>query len=330
MKKDLIISNIEWVVSLKSAIIQLEQSLLVLKVWFSAIKDDFVKVVMVILWKTQGANSMNKNFGKYNIPLTLQKIINFQNVLADPEQVYLGLHFYLSLENFRYFNTPSDVVVFGNIGVDGIHFGFLTDYSSITDLELAPIVCICPMDFERPTRIVANNLREFLRVNMTDKELFYNQFESEENYSAVKKRWAEEALYQLSENDKLVKEKVTKLFLEKLLLPIIDNPYLYVRSIELDRQSKVSIQTQDGLGITTPLLPGEKQTLFQIQPHTEPNLELLKKYLYSAPVASRLALFRDIQLNYVLHDHLELHEIVVKAMINMGLTDEARRLSEDI
>ncbi len=60
------------------------------------------------------------------------------------------------------------------------------------------------------------------------------------------------------------------------------------------------------------------------------NLELLKKYLYSAPVASRLALFRDIQLNYVLHDHLELHEIVVKAMINMGLTDEARRLSEDI
>lgn len=283
---------------------------------------------MVRLWKTQGANSMNKNFGKYNVPPTLQKLIDFQNVLADPEQIYLGLRFYLSLENFRYFNTPSDVVVFGNIGVDGIHFGFLTDYSSVTNLEIAPIVCICPMDFERPTRIVANNLREFLRVNMTDSELFYNQFESEVDYFAIKKRWSEEGTFQLSENDKLVQEKVTKLLIENLQIPTIDNSYKYVKSIGLDRQSRVSIQTQDGLGVIAPLL--EKQTLFQIQKHIEPNLELLKNYLYSAPDASKLALFRDIQFNFVLQEHLQLHEMVVEAMNNMGLTDEAERLSEDI
>lgn len=286
---------------------------------------------MVKLWKTQGANSMNKNFGKYNVPPTLQKLIDFQTVLADPEQIYLGLRFYLSLENFRYFNTPSDVVVFGNIGVDGIHFGFLTDYSSVTNLETAPIVCICPMDFERPTRIVANNLREFLRVNMTDSELFYNQFKSEVDYFAIKKRWSEEeGRFQLSENDKLVQEKVTKLLIENLQIPTIDNSYEYVKSIELDRQSRVCIQTQDGLGVIAPLLKGEKQTLFQIQKHIEPNLELLKNYLYSAPVASKLALFRDIQLNFVLQEHLELLETVLEAMNNMGLNDEAKRLSEDI
>ncbi|MGG2081378.1 hypothetical protein [Lysinibacillus pakistanensis] len=160
------------------------------------------------------------------------------------------------------------------------------------------------MDFERPTRIVANNLREFLRVNMTDSELFYNQFESEVDYFSIKKRWSEEeGTFQLSENDKLVQENVTKLLIENL---------------------------EDGLGVIAPLLKGEKQTLFQIQKHIEPNLELLKNYLYSAPVASKLALFRDIQLNFVMQEHLELLETVVEAMNNMGLTDEANRLSEDI
>jgi len=273
---------------------------------------------------------MNNNFGKYNVPPTLQRLIDLQNVLVDPEQFYLGLNFYLSLKGFRYFNTPSDVVVFGNIGVDGIHYGFLTDYGSVTDLEVAPIVCVCPMDFERPTRIVAKNLREFLRVNMTEGELFYNQFDSEENYLAVRERWGEEAAYQLSKNDKLVRERVIKFLVENLQIPIIDKPYLYVQSVELDRQRNVSIQTQDRLGVTIPLLQGEKHILFPIQEHTDPDLELLQEYLYSTPVASRLALFRDIQLNYVLQDHQELYEIVIEAMINMELTDEAKRLSEDI
>lgn len=273
---------------------------------------------------------MNNNFGKSNVPTTLQRLIDLQNVLVDPEEFYLGLNFYLSLEGSRYFNTPSDVVVFGRLGVDGVHYGFLTDFGSVADLEEAPIVCVSPMDFERPNRIVAKNLREFLRVNMTDGELFYNQFDSEANYLAVKERWAEEAAYQPSENDKLVQERVIRFLVENLQIPIIDNPYLYVQGIELDRQSNVTIKTQDGLGITTPLLQGEKHKLFPIQKHTYPDLVLLQEYLYSTPVASRLALFRDIQLNYVLQDHQELLEIVIEAMINMELTDEAKRLTEDI
>lgn len=281
----------------------------------------------------QGAKSMDINFGKYEVPPTLQRLIDLQNVLGDPEQFYLGLNFYLSLENFRYFNTPSDVVVFGNIGIDGVHYGFLTDYGSVTDLEESPIVCVCPMDFEGPTRIVANNLREFLRINMTDGELFYNQFDSEEKYIVAKEKWVEEAAnspYQPSENDKLVRDRVTKFLSENLKIPNINNPYRYVQNVELERQRKVSIQTQDGLGVITPLLQGEKHIPFPIQKDTDPDLELLQKYLYSTPVASRLGLFRDIQLNYVLQDHRGLHEIIIDAMNNLELIDEAKRLSEDI
>lgn len=281
----------------------------------------------------QGANSMDNNFGKYDVPRTLQKLIDLQNILGDPEQFYLGLNFYLSLENFRYFNTPSDLVIFGKIGVDGVHYGFLTDFGNVTDLEVAPIVCVCPMDFDRPTRIIAKNLCEFLRVNLTDSELFYNQFDSQENYLVAKEQWVAEAAnspYQPSENEKSVRERVIKFLMENLQIPIIDNPYRYVQNVELERKRNISIQTQDGLGVTTPLLQSENHIPFPILKDTDPDLELLQEYLYSAPVSSKLALFRDIQLKYVLQDNQELHKILIDAMINMELIDEANRLSEDI
>ncbi|WP_409274604.1 hypothetical protein V1499_06020 [Neobacillus sp. SCS-31] len=276
---------------------------------------------------------MGINFGKYDIPPTLQRLMDLQNDLGDPEQFYLGLNFYLSLENFRYFNTPSDVVVFGNIGVDGIHYGFLTDFGSVSDLEIAPIVCICPMDFERPARIVAKNLAEFLRVNLADSALFYNEFNSEKDYLTAKEKWAAEAAnspYQPSEDEKLVREKAKNFFMENIQIPNIDHPYRYIQKVEQERQRKVSIKTQDGLGVTAPLLPGEKHIPFPIQKDIDPDLELLKDYLYSAPVPSRLALFRDIQLNYVLEDNPELFKLVIDSMINIGLIDEANRLTDDI
>ncbi|RKD21065.1 hypothetical protein BEP19_15415 [Ammoniphilus oxalaticus] len=272
---------------------------------------------------------MRKKFGNYGIPHTLQRLIDLQNILGDPEQFYLGLNFYLCLGNFRYFNTPSDVIVFGNIGVDGIHYGFLTDYSSVTDLEVAPIVCVCPMDFERPARIVARNLCEFLRVNLTDSELFYNHFQGEDNYLATKEQWIAEA-YQPSQSERLVLEKVRRFLMGNLQIPIIDNPYGYVQRIGLERQAKVSIQTQDGIGVITPLSQHEKHIPFLIQNDTYPDLESLQEYLQSSPIASRLALFRDIQLNYLPQDNQELYKIMIDSMFNLELIDEANRLSDDI
>lgn len=276
---------------------------------------------------------MGYNFGKYDVPPTLQKLIDLHNILGDEEQFYLGLNFYLSLEDFRYYNTPSDVVVFGSFGVDGIHYGFLTDYGSVPDLEAAPIVCVLPMDFERPTRIIAKSLREFLSVNLTDSELFYTQFDCEEDYLDARAQWAAEAAdapYQESENEKVVRESVTKFLMENIEIPMIDNPYRYVQTVEQVRQKNVSVQTQDRLGVTTPLLQGEEHIIFPIHEQTDPDLELLQEYLDSAPVASRLALFRDIQLNYILPDNQDLYKIVVEAMVNMEQINEVIRLSEDI
>ncbi|MGN7941427.1 MULTISPECIES: hypothetical protein [Bacillaceae] len=274
---------------------------------------------------------MDSNFGKYVVPPTLQRLIDLQNDLGDTEDFFKGLDFYLSLENFRYFNTPSDVIVFGNIGANGIHYGFLTDYGSVTELEVAPIVCVSPMDFDTPIRIVARNLREFLRVNLTDSALFYNHFSSEEKYLETKERWTTEEAnspYQPTENEKQVRERVQRFLLENFQLPHIDNPYRYVQDVGLARQRNVCIQTMDGLGVTEPLLQHEKHSPFPLYKDTDPDLKLLQEYINSAPFASRLALFRDLQLYYILQDNHELYKIVIDTMNNMGLTDEASRLMQ--
>lgn len=190
-----------------------------------------------------------------------------------------------------------------------------------------------PMEFERPTRIVAKNLCEFLRVNLTDGELFYNQFESEGKYLDAKNQWMTEAAnspFQPSETEKLVRERVTNFLMENIQMPIINNPYHYVQQVGVERERNVEIQTQDGLGVTTPLPQGEKHVLFPIHKDIDPDLILLQEYLYTSPVASRLALFRDIQLNYTLQDNQELYKIVADAMVSMELIDEATRLSEII
>ncbi|MEG0385948.1 MAG: hypothetical protein RR642_14460 [Solibacillus sp.] len=187
------------------------------------------------------------------------------------------------------------------------------------------------MDFDRPTRIIAKNLREFLKVNLTDGELFYNHFDREEEYLVAKKQWAAEKAnspYQPSEYEKLMKERATKFLTDNIPMPVIENPYRYVQKIELERQRNVTIPTQDKIGVMTPLLQGEEHVQFPINKEIDPDLQLLREYLHSAPIASRLALFRDIQLHFIMQDNPILLKIVTEVMVNLELFDEANRLSQ--
>lgn len=271
---------------------------------------------------------MKRNFGKYDVPPTLQILIDLEKELRESELFYEGLHFYLSLTDFRYFNTPSDVIVFGHIGADGIHYGFLTDYGSVSELEEAPIVCVCPMDFDQPTRLIAKNLREFLRINCTDDALFYNDFTNEDSYLSFKaEQEVDNVLHPLSEIQSSNKVRIKSFLEENIQMPIIDNPYRYIQMIRLQRQKMVSIKTQDGLGVIAPSLAHETHIPFEINQDIDLDLAALKAYFSTASIRSHYAIFRDIQLHYVLSDEPLLRKIVLESMINIGLTDEANRLS---
>lgn len=60
----------------------------------------------------------------------------------------------------RYMATPPDVIPFAHAGVDGIHYGFLTDFGLEKDLSQAPIVCVSPVDWTG-VWVVARHLQDF-------------------------------------------------------------------------------------------------------------------------------------------------------------------------
>ena len=86
---------------------------------------------------------------------------------------------------------------------------------------------------------------------------------------------------------------------------------------------------QDELGVAVPLLNGEKHIPFLIHKDIHLDMMLLKEYLHSSLESSRLALFGDIQVHYVLQDEPKLKKMVIDAMIHMKLYDETNRLTKD-
>lgn len=105
------------------------------------------------------------NYGKYSIPKTLLQLIDLQADLAKKGLLPYGdlIGYYFSLDDIRYLDTPLDLLSFARPGADGIHYGFLTDFGLVEDLEEAYIVRVSPMDFDDPVKIVSRNLRDFLR-----------------------------------------------------------------------------------------------------------------------------------------------------------------------
>jgi hypothetical protein len=275
------------------------------------------------------------NYGKYEVPPTLEAIFELQKQYRGSDVFSNAVGLYFSDAGVRYFNTPSDVVVFASNGMDGIHYGFLTDYGTISNLEEAPIVCVSPMDHDQPTKLVAANLREFVRMHLTDEALFYNSFPSEEAYEQAKRSWAEESMnspYQPTEEQRQKREQerqqVLAELMERIPLPAIDHPYRHIEQLRAERQKRISLPTQDGLGVTMPVEPGQEYVMFPVDKQNRLNIAALKTYLAEAPPAYKLALFRDIQLHHVLPQERELQAVILAELRTMGLTDEADRMDE--
>ncbi|MEK8128195.1 hypothetical protein WMW72_09795 [Paenibacillus filicis] len=272
------------------------------------------------------------NFGKYELPPTLRKLNDVQQELGGTEQLYDALHFYLVEGDSRYFNTPSDVVVFGTTGMDGIHYGFLTDYGTVADLEEAPVVCVSPMDFDRPVWLVARNLREFLRLNLTDADLTINHFQDEPSYLEAKRQFAEEAAaspYQPSEEELRSRQEAVSLLLKRIELPEIVHPFGYLETVREERLARITVQTQDGLGVTEPLEAGHESAVLPIRKDKTLEPDALKRYLAEASRASKLALFRDIQMHMVLSEEREVRTMVVAELRRLGLAEEAGRIEAE-
>jgi hypothetical protein len=89
--------------------------------------------------------------------LTVQR---FPHEYLDEGLGAIGLFLHDRPKNAGYRSTPVNSITFASIGVDGIHFGSITD-ADVVD-PVAPVVLTIPMAFENPNYIVGNTLYEFL------------------------------------------------------------------------------------------------------------------------------------------------------------------------
>jgi hypothetical protein len=74
----------------------------------------------------------------------------------------IGLFLHDPPKNAGYSQTPTNSVPFASIGVDGIHFGSITE-GNVVNSE-SPIALTIPMAFDNPNFIVGESLHDFLRL----------------------------------------------------------------------------------------------------------------------------------------------------------------------
>ncbi|WP_214779912.1 hypothetical protein [Bacillus sp. ISL-45] len=231
---------------------------------------------------------------------------------------------------FAYNVTPFDVITFADTGSDGIHFGFLTDFGMVTDLDNAFIVCVSPMDFGCHIKIVARNLQEFLNLLYTMKSaVTISNFvqlssEDEEQYKKLKLDLEKEE----KDNPKFFERAdfVVEKLQSALECQLIDNIYEYIENtVADDRKKQTVLTTRDGIGVV-PLSPdsGEHGNF-----HPEKgNSKDVSVFFDQATTESKLAFIRDAQFTNQIQDDIELQELVISEMKKLGFHDEAHRAAE--
>ncbi|TCM96379.1 hypothetical protein EV294_105246 [Paenibacillus sp. BK033] len=271
------------------------------------------------------------NYGKYATPPILNELNAFSLQLDQTGRVFLDeVGFYISNEHSPYSQTPYDVIVFGHTGGDGEHYGFLTDFGTVEDLENAPIVRVSPMGGDEAVEYIAHNIREFLRIKAIDSTLVYIEFDNTDEYeNYVLKEEAElkasNPEWLPTEEDKVRNREVMASMVKFLKLPEIENPYTYSKRVRQERQERVLVSTHDSLGIINTLSPFEDKEHKRLNVDEDLGIEELEDYLVHASVAGKMALIRDFNAIGCYDD--EVKEAVVSVMVKLGLQDELTRMN---
>ncbi|WP_192602402.1 hypothetical protein [Bacillus sp. OAE603] len=268
------------------------------------------------------------NYGKYSIPKTLDHMINLQKQLNDEGLLEFGdiggLYFSYDEIDTRYLNTPIDVISFARPGSDGVHFGFLTDFGQVSDLESAFIVRVSPMDFDNPVQIVARNIHDFLRLLCyapssvelvditTDKEYF--------------KKYPDVAASHIIKGNDV---KVREILKNQFALEPIDSLYAYLQTVKQVRENEIVLPTEDGIGVISKNITNKEdiqtQDLFDLDGDTF-SPEDVKNFFETSSYEARLVFLRDAQSKGLLYDYEEMKNVLQEQLRLMHLDDDAKRV----
>jgi hypothetical protein len=266
----------------------------------------------------------NINYGKYPVPKTLLQVIDLQAELAKEGLLRYGdlLGYYFSLDDFRYLNTPLDLLSFASTGGDGIHYGFLTDFGLVEDLEEAYIVRVSPMDFDDPIKIVARNLRDFLRM----------MYCAPASLDLLDINSTEEYCKEMGREDSIIigeyqSPQVRMIFMETFQLEPLQDIYSYLTTVKNERSKQTVLRTNDGLGVVNNI---SSHALTHMTLKLNRNLTLTLNEVYTffeaASPESKLGLLRDAQSYGLIFDNEEVKEYLREQLLLLGIVDEAERI----
>ncbi|MCK2000342.1 hypothetical protein MZM54_02925 [[Brevibacterium] frigoritolerans] len=268
------------------------------------------------------------NLGKYvKMPSTIEQLLQLEENL-EKEDCSLGdLDLFIEPERFAYDVTPYDVITFASTGMDGIHFGLLTDFGMVSDLENAFVVCISPMDFGDHIKIVARNITEFIGLVCTMKGATpisnFILFQEEASYVDYLKELKQQEDDEYTEKANYVISKVRS----TINCELFEDVYDYVeRKVKTERKNQIILPTLDGIGIIPLENKNLPHTFFKLERDMELNLNEVRSFFNHSTSESKLAFIRDAQFTFLMPDEQELKELVINELLKLGLTDDAERL----
>jgi len=262
-------------------------------------------------------------YGKYRVPEGIRQLFQLETELQEEGYSLATVWLRLEKTNFRYFITPPDLITFTSTGGDGIHFGFLTDFGQVEDLEEAYIVCVRPTN-DPPLKIVARNLHEFLRLVYTVKDVesldHIEQLENEEEFfrELYKEIWEGDFGHKAD----IIMEKLR----DKFQLQPIDKPFSYVNNVRRERAQLLALTTLDGIGV---LKKGKDMATKRYDFKIPKDIENMREFLQKSSWEEKLGFFRDAYYSYLLVEgyDIDVKNLVLEEMNRMGLKDEVCRMT---
>jgi len=233
----------------------------------------------------------------------------------------------------HYHVTPLDLIPFGDIGMDGIHYGFLTDFGTVQNLDDAFIVLISPMDFGDAHKIVARNFREFLNLawtmrGATDLANVHGKRTKEEYVELFK--YFEDSVAESDTNFEKSRAHVLKCMQQKLVVQAVDDVFDYIENeVRAARAQQIVLKTQDGIGI----VGGEQQEgsaprNFPVTQDDPIDPEQLAAFLEVSSKEGKLALIRDVQFTGHFTFYSEFDEVIPTILKEHGLEYELKMYRE--
>lgn len=270
------------------------------------------------------SNDLQELYGSYEIPTEIKKLFNLEDSLEKIKLPLDMIGFRTIREAYQYTITPLDVIPFADTGGDGIHFGFLTEFGQVKDLEEAPIVCVSPTN-DPPIRLMARNINEFFNlatsvpyVEMLEAFSFYDKNQILQEIKEDEKELGKRGLAKR----KKIREKLKQTFQTTEI--DIDS---YFKEVRDERNIKKAMDTLDGLGIIGN--KEEKARSFSFQhPLNEEQINQMKQFLAEANKIEKLAFLRDANYSYVVAPDFDepILPLFKELLTELHLLDEIKRL----